>query len=223
MRAVPDWSIQLCWWISAIFATGAVWYFLSTKNYWASGGSVVGAVVFAAAAVLLHQRRDGIARDEAARKEKERPFVLSSAPTKENIERVILESDADADWNRHSDTERSVYSYAHDMNLRFEMLNDDRGIQCRDFREPWANKFPDRSATGYWCDLWYGSTHVARYILVAVDGARAMLPIPKRGETDQRPTRVLPLEYKIAQIHDTLQTLDQYMRGAGFTVDRDAA
>jgi len=33
MRTVPDWWIQTSWWVSGIFATGAVWYFLSTREY----------------------------------------------------------------------------------------------------------------------------------------------------------------------------------------------
>lgn len=221
MRTVPDWAPQACWWVSGIFATGAVWYFLSRGAYPAAIASSISALLFAAAAVWLHRRKDALFRAEANRREAEKPFVLSSSPTKANIERVILESDATVDWNKHNDMAKSVFSYARDMNLRFEMLNDGRGVQCADFREPWANKFPDGSATGYWCDLYYGSTQIARYVLVAVDGARAMLPIPKKGAPGERPTQVLLLEYKVAQIHDTLGNLDDYMRRAGLTVSRD--
>ena len=78
------------------------------------------------------------------------------------------------------------------------------------------------SATGYWCDLFYGSTHISRYVLVAVDGARALLPIPKTGAIGERPAQALPLEYKIAQIHDTLGTLTEYMHMAGITVSENA-
>lgn len=215
MRRVPDWQIQVCWWISGIFATGAVWYLLSLNRYQWAGLAAYEAVAIALLAIGLHRRNDHVARQESSEIDKPPPFVLSSAPTKDNIERVILDSDAKMDWSKHTDSERSVFSYKHDVNLRFEMLNDDNGVQCEDFREPWANKFPDKSATGYWCDLYYSSTHIARYILVAVDGARALLPIPKRGQSGSRPTEVLPIEYKIAKIHDTLGTLHEYMRGAG--------
>ena len=115
---------------------------------------------------------------------------LSANPTRENIEKVILSSDPANDWNYETDDVHSVTSYKKDMNLRFEIRYIDDGIQCRDFKEPWANRHPDPSATGYWCDLFYGSTRVERFILVAVDGARAMLPIPKNGPKNSRPTNV---------------------------------
>jgi len=43
-RTVPDWLIQLVWWFSGIFATGALWYFLSIKDYFYAAGSVVAAL-----------------------------------------------------------------------------------------------------------------------------------------------------------------------------------
>lgn len=218
-RMIPDWLIQTAWFVSSVFATGAVWYYLSQNDSLGIGIAIAGALLFAVIAIALHRSRDTLAH--AATAASAPVFSLSSAPTRENIERVVLESDSRHDWSVHSDTTKTVSSYKHDVNLRLEMRNDDSGIQCTDFKEPWANKFPDRSATGYWCDLYYGSTHVARYVLVSVDGARALLPIPKRGPPGQRPNQVLPIEYKAAEIQDTLNTLEQYMRGAGLTVAQD--
>jgi len=60
-RTVPDWVIQTCWWISGIFATGALWYFLSIKDYSYAAGSGVLALIFAVAAVALHRRKDQLA------------------------------------------------------------------------------------------------------------------------------------------------------------------
>jgi hypothetical protein len=60
-RTVPDWVIQTCWWISGIFATGALWYFLSIKDYSYATGSGVLALIFALAAVALHRRKDQLA------------------------------------------------------------------------------------------------------------------------------------------------------------------
>jgi hypothetical protein len=59
-RTVPDWSIQLTWWASGIFATGAAWYFLSTKEYANAVGSAVCALALAAIAIALHRRKDAI-------------------------------------------------------------------------------------------------------------------------------------------------------------------
>jgi hypothetical protein len=61
MRSVPDWSIQVAWWASGIFATGGAWYFLSAKELVLAAGSAVCAVVLAAVAVALHRRKDAIA------------------------------------------------------------------------------------------------------------------------------------------------------------------
>lgn len=61
IRTVPEWLIQTIWWISGIFATGALWYFLSIKDYSFAAGSGVVALVFAIIAVALHGRKDQIA------------------------------------------------------------------------------------------------------------------------------------------------------------------
>ncbi len=215
-RAIPDWWIQASWFVGGIFATGALWYYLSTNSSFGIGVAITGAFLSCGIAIALHRKRDAqviavTAREKAG-------SSLSAAPTKENIERVILNSDPRNDWSLHSDPTKTVCSYKQDVNLRLEMRNDESGVQCEDFREPWANKFPDRSARGYWCDLYYGSSHIGRYVLVAVDGARALLPLPRHGAPGKRPHHVLPLDYRIAEIHDALQTLDQYMRDAGLEV-----
>lgn len=57
-RTVPDWLIQICWWTSGIFATGALWYFLSIKDYSYAAGSGAMASAFALAAIALHRRKD---------------------------------------------------------------------------------------------------------------------------------------------------------------------
>ena len=60
-RTVPDWLIQTCWWTSGIFATGALWYFLSIKDYSYVVGSGASALAFAFAAIALHRRKDQLA------------------------------------------------------------------------------------------------------------------------------------------------------------------
>lgn len=46
------------WWASAIFATGALWYFLSVKAYGWAITAALGALFFAALAIVLHRRKD---------------------------------------------------------------------------------------------------------------------------------------------------------------------
>lgn len=60
-RTVPDWVIQTCWWTSGVFATGALWYFLSIKDYPYAAGSGALAFAFALAAIALHRRKDQLA------------------------------------------------------------------------------------------------------------------------------------------------------------------
>jgi hypothetical protein len=60
-RTVPDWVIQICWWISGIFATGALWYFLSIKDYSFAVVSGALASIFAMAAIALHMYKDRLA------------------------------------------------------------------------------------------------------------------------------------------------------------------
>lgn len=66
-RTVPDWVIQTCWWTSGIFATGALWYFLSIKDYYYVTGSGAFAVAFAIAAIALHRRKDRLPDDYVRR------------------------------------------------------------------------------------------------------------------------------------------------------------
>jgi hypothetical protein len=60
MGAVPDWSIQIAWWLSGICATGAFWYFLSKNSLLYAVVSGLGAVMFAVGAVVLHRRKDSL-------------------------------------------------------------------------------------------------------------------------------------------------------------------
>ncbi|MBI3740926.1 MAG: hypothetical protein HY257_04115 [Chloroflexi bacterium] len=137
----------------------------------------------------------------------------------ENIERIIMSSDPKNDWNSVSDNWVTIVSYKKDTNLRFEIRYEGDGIQAEDFVEPWANRFPDPHATGYWCNLYFGSTLVRKFVLVSVDGGRALLPLPRKLKKSRNfPDQVLPLDYKIAEIHDSLGTLRQYMKLAGLTL-----
>jgi hypothetical protein len=103
--------------------------------------------------------------------------------------------------------------------LRFEINYTRAGTQADDFQEPWASRHPDPHATGYWCQLYYGASLIGQYVLVSVDGGRAMLPLPSLGADRQHPGPVTILEYKIAEIHDSLGTLKEYMTRSGLVVD----
>jgi hypothetical protein len=61
-RPVPSWLQQLVWFAAGIFATGAVWYFLSRGDYWAAVLSFVAAGILVLVAVQLHRLNDREAR-----------------------------------------------------------------------------------------------------------------------------------------------------------------
>ena len=79
---VRDWHIQSTWWLSGIFATGAVWYFLSQKSQWAAAACGVAAVLIACFAVWLHRRKD---------QQSDSPSPTSQPETAETFARRYLE------------------------------------------------------------------------------------------------------------------------------------
>ena len=53
-RLIPAWLIQLTWFVAGVFATGAVWFFLSRNEVFASSLSAFGAVAITLIAIALH-------------------------------------------------------------------------------------------------------------------------------------------------------------------------
>ncbi|NOS76865.1 MAG: hypothetical protein HOP35_02865 [Nitrospira sp.] len=143
---------------------------------------------------------------------------LSGTPSLTYIEQTILHSDPQEGWECVSNGVSSVRINKTDVNLRLEMTYADGGIQREFFKADWANRHPDPSATGYWCDIYYGSTQVFRTILVSVDGGRALLPVPRQQGVEGKMTEVLLYDYRIAQLFDSLGTVDEYMRRSGLSI-----
>ncbi|WP_032904880.1 hypothetical protein M1D68_25430 [Pseudomonas sp. R4-84] len=81
-RTVPDWLIQITWWVSGIFATGALWYFISVKDYSFATGSAALAAFFALVAVLLHRRKDQLAESQI-------PAEIKDSPPDDYIRRTF--------------------------------------------------------------------------------------------------------------------------------------
>lgn len=123
----------------------------------------------------------------------------------------IEDSNPNSDWKRFGTNYVSESVLIEDPRLRLTIHHDESGKQCEDFKEPWANEFPDPHARGYWVDISYDRALIDRVILVSVDGGRAMLPVPK----SRNDLIVSNRAYVIARLFDTLSTLDEYMRIAG--------
>lgn len=125
------------------------------------------------------------------------------------IENMILKSVAKNDWIGVSIGFVSSAFCKDDVNIRIACAYDGDDIQNKDFKDKWANKHPNPKATGYYFNLYYSSTLLKRIILVSVDGGNALLPTPDSNGV------VRKLDYKIAQIFDTLQNLDEYLQRSG--------
>lgn len=133
----------------------------------------------------------------------------------DEIMEFIKTTNAKADWKWVQTSWAEEAFLKEDPRLRIRVRWDDEGIHVKGFVEPWANKHPDPSANSYWYDLTYDGALIERFILVSVDGARAELPLPDRNTLE-----VEPLIYRVAQIFDGLNTLDEYMRRSGLNVKR---
>ncbi len=142
--------------------------------------------------------------------------TLSANPSREEILNAVMSSDSKDDWERvTSNSNKETVFFKKNVNLRFKMEYTEAGTQCDDFKEPWANKHLDASAVGYWSQLYYCATHIDSYVLVSVDGGRALLPLPN----SRNDLVVKRRFYKVAQIHDYLGSLDQYMVRSGLNLE----
>ncbi len=140
---------------------------------------------------------------------------LVDDPSIDSIRHHILSSDSKKDWSLHSIDSKSTSIYGQNVNLRIEINYTEDGTQCSDFKEAWANSFQNSNATGYWCDIYYGQTHIDRTVLVSVDGGMALLPLPRNLSSKGELIAVEPYDYKIAELFDSQETLYRYFRNSG--------
>lgn len=145
-------------------------------------------------------------------------FILPSRKpvrhmTHDELLQFVKESSPE-EWKGVSNNWVSEVFLKEDPRLRFRAKYFDEGIQNDDFQEEWANSHPDPRAVGYWHDLYYDGNLIDRFILVSVDGGRAFLPPP-----DLETGKIKMMNYKVAQFHDVLNSLDQYIRRSGLEVE----
>ncbi len=100
------------------------------------------------------------------------------------------------------------------------------GLKCLDdFREEWANKFPDPKASSCFLDIFYNNALIFRDVYVNVDCGRAKLPLPDR-KWDEEKKKVTALNvperrHRLIKLVDSLEYVsrfDYYFQSAGFTI-----
>jgi len=134
--------------------------------------------------------------------------------TFEEILEFIPTTNPKEDWHGISKEWSSERFLKEDPRLRFRAKFVDEGIQNEDLKEKWANCHPDPKAVGYWYELYYDGAFLDRTILVSVDGGRADIPPP-----NYKTQKICKYDYHVAKIHDTLNTLDEYIIRSGLKVE----
>ncbi len=131
----------------------------------------------------------------------------------DEILQFIRETNGKTDWKLiHSQNAHEAF-LIEDMRLRIRIRWDAEDSQDKSFNEPWATKYPDPNASRDWYYLLYDGNLIETFILVSVDGCRALLPLPKFSTLE-----VDPLDYKIAQIFDQKNSLDEHMARSNLIV-----
>ena len=92
-RMAPDWLIQVTWFIAGLLGTGAIWYFLSQKNYQFALWSGFGALVFVLLAITLLIQNDLVRHENAGLDSANEPVAIHRFPTKLGKPKIYLKSD----------------------------------------------------------------------------------------------------------------------------------
>jgi len=185
----------------ATLVLAILWFLQPDKNYepiTVALGSL--SVIFFGAAQIIQRKFE---------QEEKQPKKFDELSTDE-ILHVIQES-SPTDWDLSSNQDAEIAVFKKNPSLRIETKHTDEFIHNDDFREKWANGFPDPHATSYYYHVYFGATRLKEFILVSVDGGRALLPLPK----SVKELSVEPIQYKIATIFDRFGTCDEYMEMAG--------
>lgn len=88
-----------------------------------------------------------------------------------------------------------------------------------DFREDWANEFPDASASSHCVDIFYNNSLVDRFTYVSVDGGRAKLPIPSSRNNlvvNRVDANIIRL---IDQFNSQIGNFEEYLKRAGIRIE----
>ena len=92
------------------------------------------------------------------------------------------------------------------------------GITVGDnFKEPWANKFPDPRASSHWADVRLNGSVVFRATYVSVDGARADLPMPDSRESPGAVPEAYARFVRLIHELESAHSFEEYFERASLT------
>ena len=112
----------------------------------------------------------------------------------------------------HSVSHGMVASYKPDLSITLAW-----GLTANDdFKEPWANKFPDPKASSHYADIFFNNALVYRELYVVVDGGRAKLPIPEITKELLIPQKYSSFIKLLDNIDTYISDYDRYFAQAGF-------
>lgn len=129
--------------------------------------------------------------------------------TYENAIEMVLSNSFDK-WTYFD--EYGEYVLKSDVNLRIVRKNID--FDNDTFEEDWATSHPDSKAYKVLFSVFYNNSRIDDFILVAVDGLRAEIPMPKSNSKIISKT-----DYQFAQAVDIHGSLDEYIQRSGLLVE----
>ncbi len=85
-----------------------------------------------------------------------------------------------------------------------------------DFKEDWANSFPDAHATSHYVDFFFNGALVYRALYLTVDGGRAKLPLPESDHQGRFTPRTYATLCRLLVALEGTQAseVDKYLRTA---------
>lgn len=99
-------------------------------------------------------------------------------------------------WNTGDDKFHNIEINSHSMVASYKKnlsISIAWGLEHNnDFREDWANDFPDSKAMSSYIDFFYNGVLVYRDIIVSVDGGRCYIPLPNM-EFDEKTHKIIDL------------------------------
>jgi hypothetical protein len=125
------------------------------------------------------------------------------------------------DWSEQYEIETGVFQVYYKKGPQLRVVLDERksGILEKNYISPWANCFLHPTARSYKAKIFYNSTLIDDVIVVSVDEGTVIMPQPI-SDSDERHFTIEPLAYKIGQLFDSMNMLDEYIWKANERIQR---